>query len=148
MRELVNTEDMKFRYLSLPSEESKKIIELAESKRQEIIKSEKYLSRAKNYKHHLDSFYTSRPLNKLIEQANLQNKLSQQSTISIDYDDDSSSKKIQPNSLIGYNLESDASVFMPMHNINDNGSDVNYVRNFNESTGLAQINSKQRNLYR
>ncbi|CAJ0763248.1 1766_t:CDS:2, partial [Entrophospora sp. SA101] len=49
------------------------------------------------------------------------------------YDDDSSSKKIQPNSLIGYNLESDASVFMPMHNINDNGSNVNYVRNFNET---------------
>nr|CAG8501143.1 10073_t:CDS:2 [Entrophospora candida] len=79
----------------------------------EIITSEKYLLEEKNYKHHLDAFYTSRPLSKLIEQANLKNKSSQQSTISIDYDD-SSSKKIQPNTLIEYNLDSDASVFMPM----------------------------------
>ena len=43
---------------------------LAESKRQEIIKSEKYLLDKKNYKHHPKSFYTSRLLNDSIQQAN------------------------------------------------------------------------------
>ena len=47
----------------------KKIIELAETKRQEIIKSEKYLIEEKNHKNHPKSFYTSRPLSKLIQQA-------------------------------------------------------------------------------
>ena len=46
-----------------------KMIELAESKRQEIIKSEKYLINEKNHKNHPESFYTSRPLSKLIQQA-------------------------------------------------------------------------------
>jgi len=45
------------------------IIELAENKRQEIIKSDKFLLDAKNYKHHPESFYTSRLLNELIQQA-------------------------------------------------------------------------------
>src|SRR5207248_9365860 len=36
------------------------IINSAEAKRQEIIKSEKFLSDIKNYKHHPKSFYTSR----------------------------------------------------------------------------------------
>ena len=45
------------------------IIKLAEAKRQEIIKSEKFLSDEKNYKHHPGSFYTSRLLNNSIEQA-------------------------------------------------------------------------------
>ena len=49
--------------------EKKEIIKLAEMKRQEIIKSEKFLSDTKNYKHHLGSFYTSRLLNESIEQA-------------------------------------------------------------------------------
>ena len=47
-----------------------KIIELAESKRQEIIKSEKYLIDEKNNKNYPESFYTSHPLSKLIEKAN------------------------------------------------------------------------------
>ena len=47
----------------------KETIELAEAKRREIIKSEKFLSDAKNYKHHPESFYTSRALNESIEQA-------------------------------------------------------------------------------
>nr|CAG8528437.1 14643_t:CDS:2 [Entrophospora candida] len=86
----------------------KKIIDLAESKRKGIIKSEKYLSDSKNYKHHLNAFYTSRPLGRLIKRANLQ-------PTSIDFDDDSSNNNIQPNTLIEYNLDSDASVYMPMH---------------------------------
>src|SRR5437764_11766857 len=45
------------------------IIKSAEAKRQEIIKSEKYLIDTKNYKHHPESFYTSRLLNKSIQQA-------------------------------------------------------------------------------
>ncbi len=45
------------------------IIELAETKRQEIIKSDKFMSDTKNYKHHPESFYTSRLLNESIEQA-------------------------------------------------------------------------------
>src|SRR5213080_4477662 len=45
------------------------IIKLAETKRQEIIKSEKFLSDTMNYKHHPESFYTSRLLNESIEQA-------------------------------------------------------------------------------
>src|SRR5947209_1857627 len=45
------------------------IIELAETKRQEIIKSEKFLSDTRDYKHHPESFYTSRPLNESIQQA-------------------------------------------------------------------------------
>ena len=45
------------------------IIELAEVKRQEIIKSDEFLSDTKNYKHHPESFYTSRLLNESIEQA-------------------------------------------------------------------------------
>jgi len=48
----------------------RKILELAESKRQEIIKTEKYLIDEKNNKNHPESFYTSRPLNKLIQQVN------------------------------------------------------------------------------
>ena len=50
--------------------EEKKILKLAESKRQEIIKSEKYLIDEKIHKNHPESFYTSRPLSKLIQQAN------------------------------------------------------------------------------
>ena len=57
----------KYKY---PSSEEKEIIELAESKRQKIIKSEKYLIDEKNHKNHPESFYTSRPLSKLIEKAN------------------------------------------------------------------------------
>ena len=45
------------------------IIELAETKRQEIIKSDKFLIDTKNYKHHPESCYTSRLLNKSIQQA-------------------------------------------------------------------------------
>ena len=45
------------------------IIESAEAKRQEIIKSDKFLSDTKNYKHHPESFYTSRLLNESIDQA-------------------------------------------------------------------------------
>ena len=48
--------------------EKKEIIELAEVKRQEIIKSEKFLTDTKNYKHHPESFYTSRLLNESIQQ--------------------------------------------------------------------------------
>src|SRR6266511_1730730 len=44
------------------------IIKSAEAKRQEIIKSEKYLIDTKNYKHHPESFYTSHLLNKSIQQ--------------------------------------------------------------------------------
>ncbi len=50
------------------TEEKKKIIKLAEAKRQEIIKSEEFLSDTKDYKHHPESFYTSRPLNESNEQ--------------------------------------------------------------------------------
>ena len=49
--------------------EKNEIIELAEAKRQEIIKSKKFMSDTKNYKHHPESFYTSRLLNESIEQA-------------------------------------------------------------------------------
>src|SRR5947208_5990201 len=42
------------------------IIELAESKRQEIIKSEKYLIDEKKHKNHQESFYKSRPLSNFI----------------------------------------------------------------------------------
>ena len=48
--------------------EKKEIIE-SEAKRQEIIKSDKFLSDTKNYKHHPESCYTSRFLNESIEQA-------------------------------------------------------------------------------
>ena len=44
------------------------ILDLAEAKRQEIIKSDKFLLDTKNYKHHPGSFYTSRLLNELIQQ--------------------------------------------------------------------------------
>ena len=49
--------------------EKKEIIKLAEAKRQKIIKTDKFLSDTKNYKHHPESFYTSRLLNESIEQA-------------------------------------------------------------------------------
>src|SRR6266480_2576393 len=48
----------------------KEILELAESRRQKIIKSEKYLIDEKNHKNHPESCYTSRPLSELIQQAN------------------------------------------------------------------------------
>ena len=51
------------------TEEKEEIIKSAEAKRQEIIKSGKFLSDTKNYKHHPESFYTSRLLNESIEQA-------------------------------------------------------------------------------
>ena len=58
-----------FSHHLIPNKEKKEIIELAEDKRQEIIKSEKFMSDTKNYKHHPESFYTSRALNESIEQA-------------------------------------------------------------------------------
>ncbi len=52
-------------------EKQKKIVELAESKFQEIIiRSEKCLIDKKDHKNHPESFYTSQILSKLIEQAN------------------------------------------------------------------------------
>src|SRR5207253_4813780 len=51
------------------AEGKKEIIRLAEVKRQEIIKSEKYLLDTKDYKHHPESFYTSRLLSESIQQA-------------------------------------------------------------------------------
>ena len=51
------------------TEEEKEIIQLAETKRREIIESDEFLSDIKNYKHHPGSFYTSRLLNESIEQA-------------------------------------------------------------------------------
>ena len=51
------------------TEKNKEIISLAEAKRQEIIKSDKFLLDTKNYKHHPGSFYTSRLLNESIQQA-------------------------------------------------------------------------------
>ena len=51
------------------TKEKEEIIKLAEAKRQEIIKSENFLTDTKNYKHHPESFYTSRLLNESIEQA-------------------------------------------------------------------------------
>nr|CAG8530917.1 11287_t:CDS:2 [Entrophospora candida] len=56
-------------YFCEPSIEKIKIIDLAEAKRKELIKTEKYLSDAENYNHHPESFYTSRSLNKLIQQS-------------------------------------------------------------------------------
>src|SRR5205807_5074677 len=50
------------------TEEKKEIIDSAEAKRQEIINSDKHLSDKKNYKHHPESFYTSRLLNESIQQ--------------------------------------------------------------------------------
>ena len=51
------------------TEEKEKIVKLTEAKRQEIIKSDEFLSDTKNYKRHPESFYTSRLLNESIEQA-------------------------------------------------------------------------------
>src|SRR5439155_26942159 len=51
------------------NKENKDIIKSAEVKRQEIIKSDKFMSDTKNYKHHPESFYTSRLLNESIEQS-------------------------------------------------------------------------------
>src|SRR2546429_9525511 len=45
------------------------LIRSAETGRQRIINSKKYLSDTKNYKHHPESFYTSRLLNESIQQA-------------------------------------------------------------------------------
>src|SRR5439155_13603525 len=55
------------------TEEKKKIISSAEAKRQEIIKSDKFLLDTKNYKHHPGSFYTSRLLNESIQQVESSN---------------------------------------------------------------------------
>src|SRR6185369_10421628 len=51
------------------TEEKQEIINLAETKRQEMINSDKFLSDSKNYEYHPESFYTSHPLNELIQQA-------------------------------------------------------------------------------
>ena len=45
------------------------LIRSAETRRQRIINSKKYLSDTKNYKHHPESFYTSHLLNESIQQA-------------------------------------------------------------------------------
>ena len=58
----------KYYHKFLTTEEKKEVIKLSEAKRQKIIKSEKFLSDTKNYKHHPGSFYTSRLLNELIQQ--------------------------------------------------------------------------------
>ena len=71
------------------AKEKKEILELAEAKRQVIIKSEKFLSDVRDYKHHPGSFYTSRLLNNSIEQAHSSNLLSQNySTAMITKDND------------------------------------------------------------
>src|SRR5207248_10682518 len=57
------------KYFILPYE--KGVIESAELKRQEIVRSEKYLSDEKNYKYHIDAFYTSRALSTLIEKTSV-----------------------------------------------------------------------------
>nr|CAG8534349.1 10844_t:CDS:2 [Entrophospora candida] len=68
-RYIINRLDDKLIYIDdVLKPEKKKIIELAESKRQEIIKSEKYLIDEKKHKNHPGSFYTSRALGKSIEQ--------------------------------------------------------------------------------
>ena len=51
------------------TEEIEEVIKSAEVKRQEIIKSEKFLLDTKDYEYHPESFYTSRLLNESIEQA-------------------------------------------------------------------------------
>ena len=70
------------------TEEKRKIISSAEAKRQEIIKSEKFLSDVKDYKHHPESFYTSRLLNKSIERAESSNLSSTKITSMITKDND------------------------------------------------------------
>src|SRR5438552_13773533 len=67
-------------YNFFPRNEKWKIISLAEAKRQEIIKSDKFQLDTKNYKHHPGSFYTSRLLNELIQQAESSNFLSTEIT--------------------------------------------------------------------
>src|SRR5437763_14545820 len=56
-------------FRDITKEKHEIIIELAEAKRQEIIKSDEFLTDTKNYKHHPESFYTSRLLNESIEKA-------------------------------------------------------------------------------
>src|SRR4051812_6278411 len=76
-------EDYLYKYCSYHNsitEKNQEIISLAESKRQEIIKSDKFQSDTKNYKHHPGSFYTSRLLNESIEQAESSNILSTEIT--------------------------------------------------------------------
>ena len=51
------------------TKEKDEIIKSSEAKRQEFIKSDKFLSGIKNYKHHPESYYTSRLLNESIQQA-------------------------------------------------------------------------------
>ena len=68
--------DCLLEYCYIATEEKKEIIKLAESKRQEMIKLDKFLLDIKNYKHHPRSFYTSRLLNELIQQAESLNLLS------------------------------------------------------------------------
>ena len=58
-----------FNFFSNITEEKKEIIRLAEAKRQKIINSDKFLSDTKNYKHHPESFYTTRLLNGSIQQS-------------------------------------------------------------------------------
>jgi serine/threonine protein kinase len=67
----------KYYYFNI-TEENKKIIESAENKRQKILASEKYLSDKRDYKHHPQSFYKSRLLNVLIQQAESLNFSSEQ----------------------------------------------------------------------
>src|SRR2546421_11721186 len=75
------------------TEEKKEIIESAEAKRREIIKSEKFLSDTKNYKHHPKSFYTSRLLSESIEQTgSLLNISSTEIQIHVNNKDDNSIK--------------------------------------------------------
>jgi len=81
------------------TKEKKEIIRLAEAKRQEFIKSEKYSLDTKNYKHHSESFYISRLLNESIQQAeSLLNLSSNEIGSKIYYiEDDSSTKENSTN---------------------------------------------------
>src|SRR5205823_824393 len=65
-----------YSFISGFTKEKQAMIDLAEAKRQEIIKSDKFLLDTKNYKHHPGSCYTSRLLNETIEQAESLNFLS------------------------------------------------------------------------
>jgi len=126
------------------TKEKKEIIKLAEAKRQEIIKSEKFLIDTKNYKHHPESFYTSRLLNESIQQAesllNLSSTEIQMNNSDCDNKNGSSDKKNYKSSGFTQQIE-------PLLNLSsteiESGSKTHYIDEGNDdNNGSIKKKSK------
>jgi hypothetical protein len=120
------------------------IIKLAETKRKKIIESEKFLSDMKNYKHHPESFYTSRLLNESIQQAE---SLLNLSSTEIQMNNSDGDNKNGPSDKKNYKSSGLTQQIEPLLNLSsteiDSGSKTHYIDESNDdNNGSIKKKSK------